>query len=249
MRRTFFGEHFFFGGGRAHKSKMAFQPHSIELWYAFHNSYYEPVTTARMSALITFFPTLVRDMEIKTVLELGAGIDVFSQYLIQQNLQVEIHDGRAEIVTAIRERFIGLPVYCANLNHLFVTGKHYDLLFAYGILYHLHDPKAFIQSCDKMADPRKGVILLDFMTNRQADESFVAETEVDSITQALDTQGFRPSWRYVVRLFITKFPWIYKLPIPPHVEYMTGYPDSAERMQLLVSRCVLPASVGLERVD
>lgn len=212
----------------------------------FHSQYYEIITQTRAERLAELLPAVLEGLtrnvpaiknphkKIFSCLEMGAGYDVFtSQLLKTRRLKVDIHDGREAILKAVKDKYFYANTYVGNLNHPFSTGKRYNLILAYGILYHLSDISNFIASCGaSCAD--NGVVLLDFVTNGRSDDSVGPVTEPGWLTQALDGTGTRPSKLHVMKQFAKYFEYIYSFAPPAHEEYQSG-----ARAQFAASRIPL----------
>src|SRR5262245_1325089 len=86
--------------------------------------------------------TLGLDLANKTVLEVGAGIGLHTQFFVDRGCAVTITDGAPTNVAAIRERYpdhdvrildLDLPVDADSLGC-------FDIVYCYGTLYHLQRP-------------------------------------------------------------------------------------------------------------
>jgi len=212
----------------------------------FHSEYYDLITKVRLDRLKTIMPSILDGIfqskyrnhmlshdpysEVKldqpkgtlSCIELGAGYDVFTNYLLStRKLNVDIHDGRKEIVEAVEKKYPYVKGYTADLNNVFDNNKRYDLVMAYGILYHLADISNFILTCKQMAGDN-GVVVIDFAANGKTDDSVESFSEPLWLTQALDSRGNRPSKLNVVNRFSKHFPYIYDFEPPAHTEYQNG---------------------------
>ena len=85
----------------------------------------------------------------KVVFEPGAGIGDQTDWLLKQGVkQVIVHDGRAESLKVIKDRFAGDPrlsYVCGNLENCLIEPREpqfnftVDFIYCYGIYYHLNE--------------------------------------------------------------------------------------------------------------
>eukprot|EP01037_Dinobryon_pediforme_P014787 gene14787-14919_t len=88
-------------------------------------------------------PVIGRFPQIKSVLDIGAGTGLFSQFIYQQNpdLHFTLMDISGEMLSVAKERFAGLP----NFEYLesdfsnTVISKNYDLIISALAIHHLED--------------------------------------------------------------------------------------------------------------
>jgi SAM-dependent methyltransferase len=159
----------------------------------FESSYYRESKLSRLTNL--FAHTDVDGWRGMKVLEVGAGLGHLGDVFEQLGFDVTSTDGRPEYVGRIKAR--GRPSFVLDLDETGVDEVgDFDLVLAFGVLYHLRDPERFIRSCGKKAK----VLLLETLVadSPEATCPRVAESRGwRGKDQALHAYGCRPSPRWV----------------------------------------------------
>jgi SAM-dependent methyltransferase len=111
---------------------------------------------AELSRLLTLFAFV--DLERwrgARILEVGAGIghigDVFAALAPEYGFRVTSSDGRPEHVERMRARGREAVVLDLDTDDLSAAGE-FDLVLAFGVLYHLAKPERFLRGCARIAD-------------------------------------------------------------------------------------------------
>ena len=145
----------------------------------------------------------------KTVTEYGAGPGLLTPYFIYKSCKIIALEGREENV----KQFV-----TENPN---ITVKQFDLEktdwnelqstqigFAYGLLYHLGNPKNFIEQAAKKTDE---FLILETVVNedKQAYSEHIVKEDTATETQSLSGYGCRPSRQIVWDWFKEYFPYVY----------------------------------------
>jgi 2-polyprenyl-3-methyl-5-hydroxy-6-metoxy-1,4-benzoquinol methylase len=141
---------------------------------------------------LDLFKTVIDE---KTVLEVGAGIGLFSEKVANRAKSMLVTEGRSPLVRILRKRLKNfhnvsvLKVDVENpkeIKRLCESGK-YDLLLCYGLLYHLSNPKEFLRRFSPLT---KNLILetvVDFSS-----ENWITIKENPRTNQAIHL-GCRPN--------------------------------------------------------
>jgi SAM-dependent methyltransferase len=92
-----------------------------------------------------------RELGLRTALDIGCGVGYFSALLRDSGLQVTGVDGREENIAEARSRHanIDFRVSDAEAPNLPELGK-FDLVLAFGLLYHLENPFRVLRSFQAM---------------------------------------------------------------------------------------------------
>jgi SAM-dependent methyltransferase len=129
------------------------------------------------------------------ILEVGAGLGHLGEALTQLGFDVTSTDGRPEHVEAMKAR--GRRAFVLDLDTTGVDeAGDFDVVLAFGVLYHLAQPEQFLRSCGK----RARVLLLETSVCDAAEPviRWVSEPAGWRGTdQALSGQGCRPSPAWV----------------------------------------------------
>ena len=84
----------------------------------------------------------------KTVLEAGCGYGYAGQLLEAMGAIVTSSDARPEHLAVVNKRFPKRKTVLIDCNKDEIAGE-YDLIVAFGLLYHLENPAHFIEQCGK----------------------------------------------------------------------------------------------------
>lgn len=151
---------------------------------------------SQLTRLVNLFAQvdLERWQDLK-VLEVGAGLGDLGDAFTQLGFDVTSTDGRAEHVEAMRAR--GRQAFVLDLDSTGVDEVgDFDLILAFGVLYHLAAPEDFIRSCGKRAK----VLLLETAVCDRNDPVIRWVDEPGGWRgkdQALGRRGCRPSPSWV----------------------------------------------------
>ena len=163
------------------------------------------------------------DFEGRTILEVGSGPGLLSDFFLRRGSRLTITDGRKELLEIAdemyKERSTLESIKQIDLEDLTnvrikLKGVKYDIVFAFGILYHLSNPKQVI---GELANHCSNMFLMETIVNSYAD---VGETVVErsDYNQALKL-GSRLSVMEYVNTLKLYFEYVY-FPIQPvHPDY------------------------------
>ncbi len=162
------------------------------------------------------------DFQGKSVLDVGCGIGRLSEIFDAAGCQVCCADGRPENIKHLKEiyphrRAEIVDVEKENLNHL----GTFDIVFCYGLLYHVVDVAGLIR---KSADVADDLLLIETCITPVFENlvRLIWENPKD-VTQALSAWGSRPSPSYIETcLRLNGFEHIYaprELPDHPWYRY------------------------------
>lgn len=182
-------------------------------------------------ARLSHLDSLNLPLKGKTVLDVGCGVGHLAQFLVSKGCKVICVDGRSENIAKLRKSYPNLEAYVVDVETkpLRKIGK-FDIVFAYGLLYHLENPVASLRNMESVC---KELLLLetvicdfDLPILRLVDESLTA-------TQALKGVGCRPSPSYVVQaLNRIGFPFIYAPKKPPaHKAFLFDWKNDLKWMR------------------
>ena len=103
---------------------------------------YRQMNECRANWLREVLPALIANGQLKTALDAGAGLGYFSGLLAGEfALEVTAFDGRAENVELALERNPNVRFLVDDVEQFHsLAGESWDLLFCFGLLYHLENP-------------------------------------------------------------------------------------------------------------
>jgi SAM-dependent methyltransferase len=201
----------------------------------FDTQHYQSHNAARLAHLAS----LGLPLSGRKVIEVGAGPGNHTTFYLERGCEVTITDGRPVCVKEAQARYPGVKVALADLNQpmcLASFGK-FEVVHAYGVLYHLSRPDRAIES---MAMACAGMLLLETCVSFGVGEEVNLVSEIaDDPTQSCDGVGCRPTRGWVFGSVSKHFPFVYQTRTQPdHPEFPTDW--SAPKPGL--SRIVLVAS-------
>ncbi|WP_158289610.1 class I SAM-dependent methyltransferase [Paenibacillus flagellatus] len=158
----------------------------------FDDPHYNAITAARLGHLAS----LQLPIYGKSVVDLGCGIGRLSEFFALHGCNVLGLDGREDNIAQFRSFYPHLRAEVADLEgEDWLNYGKFDIVFCYGLLYHLADPFRFIrnayQACGEM-------MLIETCITPSSEMicKLVAENSLDN-SQALHAVGNRPSPSYV----------------------------------------------------
>ncbi len=158
----------------------------------FEEGFYRDITEARAA----HFKSLDLNVAGKSVIDIGCGIGHFSQMLSQMGADVTCVDGRPENIARLLELYPGSNACVVDAEtDLLLTLGRFDVVFCYGLLYHLADPLGFLR---RAASISVDWIILEtcIMDANIPAVRLVPEDDTNN-SQALNAMGCRPSSAYV----------------------------------------------------
>lgn len=181
-------------------------------------------------------------LEGRSVLDVGCGVGHLAQFFVERRCLVTCVDGREENVQSLRQRYPGLQAGVADVEAGLESFGRFDIVFCYGLLYHLENPVLGIR---KMAEVCQDLLLIETLVcdSREPASRWTEEPPVSN--QALKGLASRPSPGFVrMALNLAGFPFVYTAANPPkHPDFDVRWDDSqAWRQHGHLIRCVFVAS-------
>lgn len=180
------------------------------------------------AARLRHLQSLALPIERKTVLDLGCGIGDLSKFFVDKKCDVLAVDARPENVESAKKRYPKLDVryYDIEREPLSESLVPRDVVFCYGLLYHLQNPLAGL---DRMARWAKELLLIETAVLDSA-ESYVKyeEENRDDRRMSLNGVGCRPSLILIFRKLREHFDHVYvpeKQPDHSYYEWKTKQPS------------------------
>ena len=106
---------------------------------------------ARQEWLRNALPQLKQVQDLRTAIDIGCGVGYFSGFLHELGFQVVGVDGRRENIEEARRRRPELEFHCVDVQDgaLRQLGV-FDLVFCFGLLYHLESPLSTLRNLAAM---------------------------------------------------------------------------------------------------
>lgn len=183
-----------------------------------------PVANEINLARLDHLESLGLPLHNKTVLEVGSGIGKHTHLFIKHNCDVVSTDGRSENIIELLRRYPGRHAEVVNLlksgghNHL---GK-FDIVYCYGVLYHLNDPALCIEELARLCTE---IFLLESRVWPYNDNEIHLTKQHDGADQAMDGCGCQPSRLWIRNRLRMYYKYVY-MPItqPNHSHYPLEWP-------------------------
>lgn len=165
----------------------------------FDMPHYRRLIESRERLLRRVLPPLQQELNLQTALDAGCGVGFFSALLADLGFQVTAFDGRAENVADARRRYPSLQFEQADIEdpRLVDLGR-FDLVFCFGLLYHLENPFRAVRSLHALAS---GALVVESMTIPDARPVLEFREEGPSEDQGLRHLALYPSESCLVKIF------------------------------------------------
>jgi hypothetical protein len=175
-----------------------------------------------------------------TVLEVGAGIGDHTSFFLDRDCRIVTSDARHENIEFLRSRYPDLTVLHLDLdNPPLAFGRLFDIVYCYGLLYHLKNPTRAIEF---MANCCRKVLLLETCVSF-GDQVLLNPCSENAANpaQAISGMGCRPTRRWVYNHLNKYFEFVY-LPItqPDHEEFPIDWTSRPSKQ--ILTRSVFIAS-------
>ncbi|CAN5333999.1 hypothetical protein BH10PSE2_BH10PSE2_07790 [soil metagenome] len=195
----------------------------------FRDDGYLRMNTARLEHLSSVLQRMGSYAPTGSLLELGAGIGDHTAFWIDRGFRVVSSDARPECVEAIKNRFPDLNVRLIDADAPQSFEERFDVVYAYGLLYHLQRPALAIAS---MSQACSGTLFLETCVSF-GDELAVnlVPEPADLPSQSFHGMGCRPTRPWVFAELQKHFLHVYQLGWQPnHEQFPTDWsaPESAK---------------------
>jgi SAM-dependent methyltransferase len=187
----------------------------IAAFRAFKNPQYQRHNSRRLEHLAS----LGLPLSGKSVLELGAGVGDLATFFLDRDCTLTSVEARPENCKIFADTMttLGANGYGRLRQGRVITGDvesldrlvsgTFDIVFSYGLLYHLKDPEAMLAA---MAARSSGLLLLETCVSFGRDEAINAISEpVNDPTQAFTGSGCRPTRPWIFDRLKKLFPYAY----------------------------------------
>jgi len=184
----------------------------------FHSDHYLNHNLKRLQHL----DSLNIDFNNKSVLELGAGIGDHTDFLLSKNIsEILVTDARKENLDYLNKKYQDnkrVEVAFLDMEMPLKLEKKYDIIYCYGLLYHLSNPEKAIVF---MGEHCKYYLLLETSVSFGDNETInLCDENINNPSQAFSGKGCRPTRIWVNKQLKKYFRHIY-MPItqPDHEEF------------------------------
>lgn len=204
---------------------------------AFQYEHYQRHNQRRLEHLAS----LQLNIHHATVLEVGAGIGDHTGFFIDRHCLVTSTDVRNQNLKILRSRYPKIQTKHLNLDSPSSTfNKSFDIIYCYGVLYHLKNPTNAIQFMSYVC---KNLLLLETCVSYGEDESINPVFENSAIpSESISGQGCRPTRTWVFNQLRKHFEYVYVTKTQPnHEEFPINWVSPPPSPEIL-TRTVFVAS-------
>jgi SAM-dependent methyltransferase len=196
--------------------------------YAFHSNHYMEHNKRRQEHLASL------GLEINgcSVLEVGAGIGDHTKFFIDRGCSIVTSDGRKKNIELLCKRYPDINVLELDLDNLPVfLAEKFDIVYCYGLLYHLRYPTEAINFLSKHC--KKMFLLETLVSFGDTNTLNPCREDQQNPTQAISGIGCRPTRRWVFNRLKDNFEFVYMpLTQPYHKEFPVDWETAPSSIKL-----------------
>jgi SAM-dependent methyltransferase len=163
----------------------------------------------------------------RRILEVGAGVGRLTGFFRDHGCSVVVTDARSENVAELRRRLPTVDVSEADVEESLEHLGSFDIVFCYGVLYHLESP---LRALRNMAAVCTDLLLIETMVCDARVPLLRLEDETKTVNQALRGLAHRPSPAYLgLALNRVGFDYVYAATdSPKHPDYRFAWLDNLD---------------------
>lgn len=177
--------------------------------------YYQRISEARLAHLAQ----LELPLEGRSVIDVGCGIGRLSEFFAERGCEVLCVDGREENIAELRRLYPDRRARVVDVESEALEAQgEFDIVFCYGLLYHLADPFAFLARAARIC---REMLLVETCIADAEEPLTMLVRDPDDPTMALRSLASRPSPAYVVAaLRAAGFEHVYSpVKLPDHEDF------------------------------
>jgi SAM-dependent methyltransferase len=202
---------------------------------AFDGEHYRALNSSRAPVISDVVSEVRRQVDLQTAVDVGCGVGYFSAFLNSLGFNVIAVDGRAENTEEAKRRVPQVTFHSLNAEDPRIRDLgRFDLVFCFGLLYHLENPFHAIRHLHAMTAKLLLVESVCFPGNGPI-MALVDEESNDA--QGLNHIAFYPTEECLVKMFYRAgFGKVYRLTKLP------AHPDFHAKSSVRQIRTILAAS-------
>lgn len=201
----------------------------------FDARHYESLNTSRAAVVSDLLNEVKTPLALRTAIDVGCGLGFFSKLLASLGLRVTAVDGRRQNIEEAQARHPEIDFHYFDVEDSSLCGfGQFDLVFCFGLLYHLENPLLAIRHLHAMT---KNLLLVEgvIFPGNEPIMGLVDEALADD--QGLNHFAFYPTEACLEKmLYKAGFSHIYKFAVMP------DHPGYRETKRLPRVRTMLAAS-------
>jgi SAM-dependent methyltransferase len=178
-------------------------------------------------ARLTHLASLDLPLTGRSVLEVGAGVGRLTRFFLDRNCRIVATEGRAENAQELARRLPEVDVRQADVEETLEHLGGFDVVFCYGLLYHLENP---IRALRNMSAVCSDLLLIETQVCDATASVLLLEDEPAVVNQSLRGFAHRPSPSYLaIALNRIGFDYVYSPTRPPeHEDYQFAWRDNLD---------------------
>jgi tRNA (mo5U34)-methyltransferase len=202
----------------------------------FDAKHYELLNSSRAAVVSKVLLQTKSSLGLQTAVDVGCGLGYFSGLLLSLGFEVTSVDGRAENVEEAKRRYPNAKFKQCNAEdpRLKELGQ-FDLVFCFGLLYHLENPLLAIHNLHEMT---KNLLFVEGVIFPGQEPIMALVDEERHEDQGLNHIAFYPTEACLVKmLYRSGFSHAYGFACQPdHPDYQAGSNSRRVRTILVASR-------------
>lgn len=168
------------------------------------------------------------DLHGKTVIEVGAGIGLHTNFFLDRDCEVTVTDGASANVVEIKRRHPRLQSFVLDLEDersLKDLGM-FDMIYCYGLLYHMSNPDSVLRRLGEICQEK---ILLELICSPSTEDTVIYVDDPAGLNQSTVGLGCRPSRRWILNKLNEYFGHGYiSATQPDHPDFPTDWTVSTQ---------------------
>ncbi len=185
----------------------------------FDHKHYEELNRSRSEVVSRLLAELKSPLNLHTAVDVGCGLGYFSALLQSLGLEVTAADGRRENAEEAARRVPNVHFHTINAEDATLRSLGtFDLVFCFGLLYHLENPFLTIRHLHAMT---KSLLLVEGLIYPGDEPIMGLVDETPFEDQGLRNYAFYPTEACLVKmLYRAGYPHVHRFTAPPdHPEY------------------------------
>jgi SAM-dependent methyltransferase len=185
----------------------------------FDQPHYDSLNQARGDVVRTVLASVASRRPMRTAIDVGCGFGYFSGMLSSLGFAVTAVDGREENVREARRRFPVISAHVLNAEDPALRSLgQFDLVFCFGLLYHLENPFSAIRHLRAISSD---FLLVESVIYQGPETIMGLVDEGYYDDQGLNHVAFYPTENCLIKMFYKSgFPFVYRVAAKPrHPEY------------------------------
>jgi SAM-dependent methyltransferase len=164
--------------------------------------------------LHALLPGLISGQQLETAIDVACGLGYFSRFLKGFGLQVTAIDGRQENVEEAAQRSPGIAFHRYDVEDSGITSLgEFDLVFCFGLLYHLENPLHAIRLLKQLT---RKTLLVESVIHPGEEPIMALIDEASTEDQGLNHFAFYPTEACLVKmLYRAGFSNVYGFAVQP----------------------------------